>query len=437
MSRVGDREGESFGSPSEQTKRIEDACERENLQLIDVIREMDVSGGTPLEKRKGLRGAVERVEAGEADVIVVAYLDRLVRSYRVQAEVVERIEAAGGAVLAVDVGQLTNGSAGQWLSAGMLGLVSEYHRRTTAERTAESKRRAIARGVPTFNNIPPGYRQREDRTLEPDPVTAPIVREAFELRADGATVKQVREHLSAAGIERSFHGVQSLLASRIVLGELHFGRLANEEAHLAIVPRELFERVQKMRLPRGRRPKSERLLARQGVLRCETCGSRMVVGTTVQQGRTHGFYRCPPIGDCSQRVTISADVAEAAIIAAVQELLADVAGSASVESGVLDAERTLGARQSELDAAIRTLAPVADEEAAKERLAALLEARDVAQNRLADLVEASAPAVTVTAGDWDVLTLAERRSLIRATIAEAVVAPGRGSDRITITPRGE
>jgi hypothetical protein len=35
------------------------------------------------------------VEGGEADVIVVVYLDRLVRSYKVQAEVVELVEAAG------------------------------------------------------------------------------------------------------------------------------------------------------------------------------------------------------------------------------------------------------------------------------------------------------------------------------------------------------
>ena len=158
VSRVGDREGESFGSPSEQTKRIEDACERENLQLIDVIREMDVSGGTPLEKRKGLREAVERVEAGEADVIVVAYLDRLVRSYRVQAEVVERIKAAGGAVLAVDVGQLTNGSAGRWLSAGMLDLALS----TTAARRQSAPPNQSAARSPGCPDLQQAFRPDTD-----------------------------------------------------------------------------------------------------------------------------------------------------------------------------------------------------------------------------------------------------------------------------------
>ena len=37
-------------------------------------------------------------------MVVVAYFDRLVRSLAVQAEVVERVEQAGGAILAVDVG---------------------------------------------------------------------------------------------------------------------------------------------------------------------------------------------------------------------------------------------------------------------------------------------------------------------------------------------
>ena len=197
------------------------------------------------------------VEAGEADVVVVAYLDRLVRSLTVQAEVVGRVEAAGGAILAVDVGALTNGSAGQWLSGTMLGAVAEYARRVTAERTQDSKRRAVERGVPPFPNVPPGYRKRDDGRLAPHRCEAVAVADGFRLRAQGATVMKVSEHLRANGIDRSFHGVQALLGSRIVLGELNFGNLMNPDAHPAIVDAATWSAVQRMSSPRGRRAKSE------------------------------------------------------------------------------------------------------------------------------------------------------------------------------------
>ena len=83
---------------------------------------------------------MELVEAGEADVVVVAYFDRLVRSLTVRAEVVERVEQAGGAILAVDVGKVRADTASRWLSSTMLGLVTEHHRRSTAERNWSSAR---------------------------------------------------------------------------------------------------------------------------------------------------------------------------------------------------------------------------------------------------------------------------------------------------------
>src|SRR2546430_2734637 len=96
VSQVKGRDGESFVSPDEQRGRIEAACERDKLRLLRVVDELDVSGGTDLENRTGLREAIEAVEAGEAAVIVAAYFDRLVRSLRVQAELVQRVERAGG-----------------------------------------------------------------------------------------------------------------------------------------------------------------------------------------------------------------------------------------------------------------------------------------------------------------------------------------------------
>lgn len=165
----------------------------------------------------------------------------------------------------------------------------------------------------------------------------------------------------------------------------------------------------------------------------------MVVGTTVQGRRRkpYTFYRCSPVSDCPRRVTVSADVAERVVVDAVRDLLEGMAGTASFAEGVEDAERDLDRREQELDAAVRAFSGLDDVDAARERLTTLREARDEARDRLADVQAAAAPAVTVTAGDWDVLTLDEQRALIRAVIDRADVAPGRGSDRISVKPRGQ
>jgi site-specific DNA recombinase len=427
--------GEDPVSPSEQRQRIEEASKREGFKLLDTFNEPDVSGGAPLEKRPGLSRAVALIERGDADVIVVAYFDRLFRSVAVQHEVAERVEAAGGALFAADVGEVRSDTASGWITSSMLGVVAEYHRRTTRERTIEAKRRAVERGVAPFPNLPPWLRRGRDGRIELDGRKARIVKEAVRRRVEGATIAAVRDYLGKSGIKRSYHGAQALLTSRMLLGELRFGAdLVNEDAFPAIVDAKTWQRLQRVHVPRGRRAKSDRLLARLGVLRCGTCGARMVVGTG--QGR-YGFYRCPPVGDCPQRVTISATVAEAAVVQAVQELLAGIEGRASVESGVGEAADELARTQDALEKAIRSFAGLEDEQAARERLQELRAARDQVRERHDQLVTASAPAITVSAGDWDLLTLDERRALIRAVVERAVVSPGRGADRISIEPRGQ
>lgn len=51
-----------------QVARIRDYSKSEGFTLVEVLEERDVSGGTPLAKRDGLRSAVEAVEAGRAGV---------------------------------------------------------------------------------------------------------------------------------------------------------------------------------------------------------------------------------------------------------------------------------------------------------------------------------------------------------------------------------
>jgi site-specific DNA recombinase len=433
--RKGVAERDALISPEAQCGRIEEACKRHGLTLIDTYEELDVSGGSALEDRTGLGPTLRRLEAGEAQVVVAGYFDRLFRSLKVQHEFVSRVEDAGGEVLAVDFGQVSHGTASQWLSSTMIGAVSEYFRRSAAERSREAQIRAVARGVVPWPNATPGYVVGDDGVLEVDPATRDVVAQAFELRADGATVARVREHLADHGIVRSYHGTTSLLRSRVVLGEIHFGDLVNLEAHEPIVERDVWQRVQRMSVSRGRKAKSDRLLARLGVLRCGTCGARMVVGTG-NHGDYH-LYRCPPTGDCSRRVTVSAELAERVVLEYVRAALADSEGRASAERQAREAQAMLDRAQADLDAALRAFAGFEDEQAARERLNELREVRDAAKGR-ADKFAGSSAALTINAADdWDRLTLGEKRALIRTTVAEAQVAPGRGEDRVSLRLVGE
>jgi hypothetical protein len=312
----------------------------------------------------------------------------------------------------------------------MLGAVSEYHRRTAAERSAEAQVRAVARGVLPYPNIPPGYVRGDDGVLVPDPSTSAVVAEAFRLRDSGATVAGVRAFLRERGIVRSYHGVMSMLGSRVYLGEIHFGDLHNTTAHPAIVDPDVWRRVQGRSSPRGRKAKSERLLARLGVLRCATCDSRMVVGTS--NNSSYYLYRCPPTGDCPRRVTISAALAEEVVVNAVREHLADAEGRASADASARQAITDRDQAQADLDAAIRAFAGVADEPAATERLGELRARRDAAESRV-DRLRGAPDALTVNAAaDWDRLSLEARRALIRTTVQRATVTPGRGADRVNV-----
>jgi DNA invertase Pin-like site-specific DNA recombinase len=89
---------------------------------------------SPLTKRPGLLAAVEAVEQGRANIIVVDYFDRLVRSMKVQIEVLERVEKAGGRIVALDTGEVSSGTASKRLTVGFLGQVAQYHREATSER---------------------------------------------------------------------------------------------------------------------------------------------------------------------------------------------------------------------------------------------------------------------------------------------------------------
>ena len=109
-------------------------------------------------------------------------------------------------------------------------------------------------------------------------------------RAEGASWRSLRDYLAQGGLDYTVSGVAWLLKSRQLVGEATFGDELFEVP--ATINRPTWRRAQQATGVGGRKGKSDRLLARLGVLRCATCGSRMVVSTSNRWG--WWTYRCPP-----------------------------------------------------------------------------------------------------------------------------------------------
>ena len=200
VSEKGDREDEHFHSPEVQIEAARRwATDRGERLAASPIPEIDRSGRLPLSKRPGLLAAIEMIEAGQADQLVVAYFDRLVRSLKVQLEVIERVERAGGEIFALDHGKVTNGTAAQRLSTNMLGSVFQYFAEITGEKVTAARARAVARGVYPPPRIPVGYVRGENGVLVVEPAAATVVVQAFKRRDHGASLVQIQALLAENG----------------------------------------------------------------------------------------------------------------------------------------------------------------------------------------------------------------------------------------------
>jgi Recombinase zinc beta ribbon domain len=244
---------------------------------------------------------------------------------------------------------------------------------------------------------------------------------------------EIQAWLAANGIERSLSGVSWMLRSRMYLGEIHFGELHNLDAHKPVIKdRGLFDRVQRRTVSRGRQPKSERLLARLGVLRCGSCGSRMVINSD------SGSYRC---GDtsanrCRRRAAVKADRVEAMVLDAVRVYwaTADAGGRASRRQQIREADEAIKRANADLDSTIRQLGelgllgrPASQE--TLEKLTKTLEDAHAVRARLGD----GGKSDVIGPDDIDKLRdpakrLAAWRRLIGDTVESVTVAPAMTAD---------
>ncbi|MBN1815338.1 MAG: recombinase family protein [Anaerolineae bacterium] len=229
--------------------------------------------------------------------------------------------------------------------------------------------------IGTFNNGKPRYASR----WVPDPDVAPLVRQAWEMRARGSSYKEIHEQTRIFGATNSYG---AMFKNRTYLGVRKCGELEIPDSHEPIISREMFDAVQgtlQKHPARGeswehhpRNANSPFLLS--GLARCAYCGAAMCGSTANIKGRPNSwpYYLCgrkkrQGYDSCPGR-QIQARKAEQAVIetvvnrilvpAQVEKLLAAV--NEQLEVDVADVDAKIERAHAELRETERVIANLVD-----------------------------------------------------------------------------
>lgn len=147
---------------------------------------------------------MEAVQAEMVDCIVVKDLSRLGRNYIETSQFIEKIcPFYNLRFIAVndnyDTATVT--SEGQ-LSASLQNIVNDYYAKDISRKVTSALQAKMERGDYIGNYAPHGYRKDPENKnhLLVDPETAPVIRQIFEMRAEGISYMGICKKLNDAGI---------------------------------------------------------------------------------------------------------------------------------------------------------------------------------------------------------------------------------------------
>jgi DNA invertase Pin-like site-specific DNA recombinase len=119
-----------------QRQALQAEAERRGLQLVHVFEDAAASGKS-MNGRPGLLEALEAVEDGRAQALVVSKLDRLSRSLLDFAGLMERARKGGWSLVALDLGVDTSTPSGEMM-ASVLATFAQFERRLIGQRTRDA-----------------------------------------------------------------------------------------------------------------------------------------------------------------------------------------------------------------------------------------------------------------------------------------------------------
>lgn len=187
-------------SPVAQREAIVRWCKANDAELVAVFEDIDVSGGTPLDRRPGLLAAITELERKNAGMLVVAKRDRLARDV-MNAAMVERLAERAGARIRSVAGEGTEGDLSDpsgMLMRGIVDLFAQYERAVIRARTKAALAVKAARGERT-GQVRFGCRATPDGYIVEHEEEQKVLTRILELRKNGLSIRAIASQLQADG----------------------------------------------------------------------------------------------------------------------------------------------------------------------------------------------------------------------------------------------
>lgn len=313
------RGGEDFHSPDLQLDAMRRLAARRDLNEVEVVQDIDRSGRDF--SREGVQRVMELARAGQIDVVAVYDLSRLGRNTGESLRYIAELRDLGVSVVST-VEQIDDTPEGQFMLGQFLGM-AQLHSDQIGRRWQQVIARRAELGLWHGSNPPFGY-QLGEHGLEPHPVEAPLLTEAFRRYAAGHLVSHIARDLTERrGTLHALSTLKRQLRNPIYIGQVVFDGARYDGRHVALVDEQTWNTVQQ-RLGRDHRTASRHLAVSHslvGLVVCDHCGRHLQLHVDPPRGnRSQDIPRL----QCRRRLQGGPDLCSGPGVPAVAEVEAAV-----------------------------------------------------------------------------------------------------------------
>lgn len=334
------READTIGNQIQLLKDF--SSENLDIDVVDIYVDDDISGTDFV--RPEFSRMMNDIRDGKIDCVIVKDLSRLGRNLIETGEYIEMVFPVLGVRFIAITDRFDSKTMQVDIGVQIKNMTNEMYAKDASQKICSVMRSIQEQGKFAGSRAPYGYVRdpRDKHMLLADDETAPIVREMFEMVADGATLHYVATTLNERGVASPgrrlyetgvskkdkyknsmwyMQTVRRILQDRIYLGWMVSGKYASEfyitgqkgskavppeewiitkGTHEPIVTEELFNRVQEYfaknkeehALATKYDHKSKRESMFRGHLFCGECGKAMHIRRKVNHGRESYWYCC-------------------------------------------------------------------------------------------------------------------------------------------------